>query len=148
LKQSILFFYLLSLLTITLASYQNNPKGEIKVVISNLRNSKGQLCLSLYNAADGFPDNGSKAYHFACAPIQANKSEYTFANLPYGMYAIAIFHDENADKILNTNFLGIPKEGVAVSNNAKGFMGPPRFNDAKFQLNQPQQVLNLKMVYL
>ena len=147
-KKSILLFFLAITLQCLLTSFQNNPRGEIKVVISNLRNSKGQLCLSLFNSADGFPDKGPKAYQIAFAPVQPNKSEYTFTSLPYGHYAIAIFHDENADKILNKNFLGIPKEGVAVSNNAKGFMGPPRYTDAKVQLNQPQLVLNLKMVYL
>ena len=35
---------------------------------------------------------------------------------------------------MDTNFLGIPKEPIGISNNAKGFMGPPKYKDAKFEL--------------
>ena len=37
-----------------------------------------------------------------------------------------LFHDENGNGKMDTGFLGIPTEGVVVSNQAKGFMGPPK----------------------
>ncbi|MNT83012.1 hypothetical protein D3C72_2228260 [compost metagenome] len=43
-----------------------------------------------------------------------------------------VYHDENNNGKLDKNFIGMPKEPVACSNNAKGFMGPPKYEDAKF----------------
>jgi uncharacterized protein (DUF2141 family) len=34
--------------------------------------------------------------------------------------------------LLDTNFLGIPREGVGVSNNKIPSLGPPRWEDATF----------------
>ena len=45
---------------------------------------------------------------------------------------MAAYHDENGNGKLDTNFLGIPSEGVAASNDAKGTMGPPSYEKAKF----------------
>ena len=35
---------------------------------------------------------------------------------------------------MDTNFLGIPKEPIGTSNNATGFMGPPKFKNAKLKV--------------
>ena len=42
--------------------------------------------------------------------------------------------NENGNNKMDSNFLGIPKEDYACSNNAKGFMGPPKWEDAKFEV--------------
>lgn len=52
--------------------------------------------------------------------------------LAYGSYAIQVFHDLDSNGKLKTNFIGIPREPIGTSNNAKGKMGPPKFEDAKF----------------
>ena len=49
---------------------------------------------------------------------------------------------------LDTNFIGIPKEGVGVSNNPKIGMGGPRFNDSVFTLNTKEIELTIAMKYL
>jgi uncharacterized protein (DUF2141 family) len=59
-----------------------------------------------------------------------------FKNLSVGIYAVSIFHDENNSDKLETGFMGIPKEDVACSNNAKGKMGPPKYVDAKFRITK------------
>jgi len=50
-----------------------------------------------------------------------------------GKYAVSVFHDENSNGKLDTNFLGIPREGVGASNNAKGHFGPR--NSARQRFN-------------
>jgi uncharacterized protein (DUF2141 family) len=47
---------------------------------------------------------------------------------------VAVFHDENGNGKLDTNFLGIPREGVGVSNNKLRKLGPPTWEDSKFGL--------------
>ena len=39
-------------------------------------------------------------------------------------------HDENDNKKLDTNLIGIPKEGFGYSKDAMGRFGPPKFDDA------------------
>jgi uncharacterized protein (DUF2141 family) len=46
-----------------------------------------------------------------------------------------MFHDENDNNKMDNNFLGIPIEDYGCSNNAKGFMGPPKWIDAKFEVS-------------
>jgi len=77
----------------------------------------------------------TKALRINHASIANNKCSFTFEGLPHGMYAIACYHDENNNGKIDTNFFGVPKEGTGASNNAKGFMGPPSFSNAKFLLS-------------
>ena len=43
-----------------------------------------------------------------------------------------MFYDANNNGKLDTNFIGIPKEPVALSNNARPKFGPPKYKDAVF----------------
>ncbi len=49
---------------------------------------------------------------------------------------------------MDSNFFGIPKEGVGVSNGARGHMGPPRYKDAKFNFTGNSQSITINLVYL
>lgn len=46
---------------------------------------------------------------------------------------------------MDTNSLGIPIENFGCSNNAKGFMGPPKWKNAKFELSDKDKniIINL-----
>jgi uncharacterized protein (DUF2141 family) len=52
--------------------------------------------------------------------------------VPKGVYGISAYHDENSNKKLDTNFVGMPTEDYCASRNARGTFGPPSFEDAKF----------------
>ena len=60
---------------------------------------------------------------------------------------MACFHDENKNGKLDTGLFGIPTEGTVVSNHAKGFMGPPSFDKAKFSFAGAASQLDLRMGY-
>ncbi|MFT4517814.1 MAG: hypothetical protein ACI9JM_000191 [Halioglobus sp.] len=49
-----------------------------------------------------------------------------------GDYAATIFYDRNGSGKLDTNFIGVPKEPLALSNNAKAKFSPPKYSDAVF----------------
>jgi uncharacterized protein (DUF2141 family) len=123
-------------------------KGNLKVVVNNMKNKTGQIGFFLFNSADAFPNHTEKALLSGFVKITGNSVEYTFTNVTMGTYAIYVFHDEDNDKKLTTNFIGMPKEGVGVSNNAKGHFGPPKYNDAKFDFNKPEQTFVISLTYL
>jgi uncharacterized protein (DUF2141 family) len=65
--------------------------------------------------------------------IQESQARCDFEDIPPGTYALAVIHDENMNGKLDTNWLGIPKEGYGFSNDARASLGAPAFSDASFQ---------------
>jgi uncharacterized protein (DUF2141 family) len=80
-------------------------------------------------------------------PIDKNSSVCAFRPVPAGTYAVACFHDENGNGKLDTGLFGIPKEGVCASNGATGTLGPPSFNDAKFDAAGTPRDVSVRMKY-
>jgi uncharacterized protein (DUF2141 family) len=108
----------------------------IDITVSGMHNDKGTLYLSLYNSEKGFPRDPKTAFRLTHAPIVNGISTFRLIKLQPGTYAIACYHDENGNGKLDANLFGIPSEGTGSSNNATGFLGPPKFRDAKFPLNR------------
>ena len=108
--------------------------GTVNVEISEINAPKGLMSIGLYSDEKGFPDKG-KEYKGKDVEVTDQTVAYTFKDVPFGTYAIAIFHDTNSNSKLDKNFLRIPKEGYAFSNNVFGVLGlPPVFKDASFKL--------------
>jgi uncharacterized protein (DUF2141 family) len=125
------------------------PQGNtIKVEVSGFRSDKGQLMCSLFASADGFPKKDEKAVGHGKATISEKKASCEFAGVGPGTYAVAVFHDENSNGKLDSNFIGMPKEGVGASNDAKGRMGPPKFDAAAFKFNGGELTLKVTLHYL
>ena len=123
-------------------------EGTIKVSVQGLRSSDGQVLLFLYDSKKGFPTKPSKAKRRLEAKIEKKKAGARFTSVPHGMYAVSVVHDEDGDGKVDTYILGIPKEGVGVSNNPKAKAGPPKFDDAKFALDSDRIDLIIKVKYL
>ena len=121
--------------------------GSLTILIQGLRNNDGRVSLTLYNRADGYPMKPKLAFAKRDATIQNKQVRFVFPALPCGTYAVAAYHDENANGKLDTNWIGIPREGTAASNNAKGFMGPPKFRDARFHFKQTPLTVFMKVNY-
>ena|SRR5215467_227053 len=120
----------------------------IHVEIEGLGSDKGQVFCALYSSSNGFPKDGQKAIARAKSSISNKKATCEFSGILSGTYAVSVFHDENSNGKLDTNFLGIPREGVGASNNAKGHLGPPKFDAAAFHLLGGTMNLKIEMNYL
>jgi uncharacterized protein (DUF2141 family) len=123
-------------------------QNGIHVAIAGLHSDKGQVICSLYCSADGFPKDGGKAMAYAKSPIINRHADCSFSGIQPGTYAVSVFHDENSNGRLDTNFLGIPREGVGASNNAKGRFGPPKFHDASVVYAGGDMDLRIEITYL
>lgn len=111
-----------------------------------LRNSDGQVGCLLFTSESGFPKDSHAAAQRKWCPISNSASVCSFDPIRAGTYAVACFHDENKNGKLDTGLFGIPTEGTVASNNAKGFMGPPTFKDARFSF-AGSRTLRLTMNY-
>lgn len=67
------------------------------------------------------------------------KSEFVIRGIAPGEYALMIYFDENDNGILDRNFVGIPTEPIAFSNNYRP-KGPPSFKRARFVIQAGQQL--------
>ena len=134
----------LSLLFIALVGnmFAQETQHEITINITNISNDTGQVIIKLYNSEESYR---KKVFKRKICNISKGKARVIFNNIPSGNYAFAVVHDENKNNKIDFNFLGIPSENVASSNNAAGFMGPPNFEDSKFKVNGKSVVQNIKM---
>ena len=113
---------------------------NLTVSVSGLKSNTGVLKVGLYNSDGTFLKS---AYKGISSEIKENGATVTFVGVPKGEYGISAFQDENNNGKLDKNWVGIPSEDYACSNDAKGFMGPPKYEDAKFSLNRDLKI-NIK----
>ncbi|MGD8912628.1 MAG: DUF2141 domain-containing protein [Candidatus Thiodiazotropha sp.] len=121
--------------------------GSIEVSVEGVRNGNGIVEVALFNSEEGYPDKSQKALQLIRSTIKNGKAVVVFQSIPYGHYAISAMHDEDNDGKMKVNFMGIPKEGTAASNNAKGSFGPPDFKDARFEVSSSKMEISLEMQY-
>ena len=128
---------------------QTTGTANLTVLVTGARNAKGKIRVALFRDSKGFPNDASQAVHTQAADIdpQTLSAQVVFADLPAGVYAVSVFHDENMNEKLDKNFMGVPKEGYGASNNPKKKMGPPNFDETKFQLGVADQSVEIKLMY-
>lgn len=133
--------------TATLLKAEENLHN-ISVEVVNIKNATGIIRASLFSSKKGFPSKPKHAYKITSSSITDNKSYFSFKGIRPGIYSVSVVHDENADGKLNTNWLGIPKEGVGSSNNPKSKFGPPSFKASSFEISDSTVSLKIKLTYI
>ena len=93
----------------------------------------GELVFQVYDAADAFGDLRDPAQEIRL-PAHGDGS-YALTGLVAGEMALLVYYDENGNGILDKNFIGIPREPLAISNNYQP-KGPPTFARASFVLDE------------
>ena len=134
-------------MTLSTLAFGLESEGNIVVNMHNFRNDDGKVHVSLFASKEGFPEKSEKASNTISSKIKDQKSTVTFKNIPFGVYAISIIHDENSNFQMDYSWLHIPKEGYGASNNVTANLGPPKFNDAQFELNSGDISVNIKIQY-
>ena len=120
-------------------------QNSVSIDIPNIKGNKGTLQIAVYNNAASFPKKGGE-YKLMQYKVAEGQSHFVIKDLPNGTYAIAIHHDENSDGKMNTNMLGIPKEGYAFSRNFKPKFSAPVFADCAIKVDSDQK-MTIKMIY-
>lgn len=121
---------------------QDLTNQEIVVRITNIKSNSGKIYVALYDSETSFLE---KSYKAVIGTIENQSCQVVFKDIPEGVYAISLFHDENDNHKMDSNFLGIPKEAYGSSNNASGFMGPPKWKDAQFEIQNNSVTQTIKL---
>lgn len=131
-----------------LAFAQSPSCPGIHVKILNIRNSVGTVDCALFDSPVGFPiDVLLSATNAVVLKIRNTQTRCDFEEVPPGTYALAVIHDENMNGKLDTNWLGIPKEGYGFSNGAKALLHAPSFSAASFQYDGGTLDLTISLHY-
>jgi uncharacterized protein (DUF2141 family) len=113
---------------------QSSSCPGIHVKVLNIRNSTGTVDCAFFDSPDGFPiEVLLEAKNVMVIKVRHTEARCDFEDIPPVTYALAVIHDENMNGKLDTNWLGIPKEGYGFSNDVKGLLGAPSFSAASFQ---------------
>ncbi len=121
----------------------------LEVKFDGLRDSQGQVCLSLFSGPTKFPSDSSPDLLLKrCAPVSNRSAVIVLNDLKPGEYAITAFHDANSDSKLNKGSFGIPEEGFGFSNNPQIGFSAPSFNETKFKVSNAPSTVQIKFRYM
>lgn len=131
--------YLTLLFTGVIIQAQNT----VEVNITDFSNNDGKVMIAIYDSEANFLGKGLISKK---SEITNKQAKFTFSNLPDGTYAVSCVHDEDDNGKMNMMMGMIPSEDYGTSNNAPAYFGPPKWNDAKFEVSNGEIVeLNIKL---
>lgn len=134
---------LLAFLLLVSFGSKGQSTGIISVNIEEIQHEKGTMRVALFTENDKFLEIPSYNQDI---PVNGQKSiQVKFEGIPYGTYAISIYHDLDDNGELDTNFFGIPKEPVGFSSEHKPTMSAPKFDKAKFVLDKSAHTETVKL---
>ncbi|BCE03053.1 DUF2141 domain-containing protein [Marinicellulosiphila megalodicopiae] len=127
---------LIILLTITLlASFGALAQDNVTITIDikGATYQEGQIMCALFDNDDSFLKD---AVREMTVQIDENNQAFcVFDGLPKGEYAATAIYDLDSNGEMKTNFIGLPKEPVGLSNKHRPRFGPPKFKKAKQQVD-------------
>jgi uncharacterized protein (DUF2141 family) len=120
-------------IAIFVAGLVSAQKVTLQVAMTGFKNNQGVVKVGLYNSEKSFLKTEFKKLQ---AVIKNKEAIVIFEGLEKGEYAVSIYQDENLNGTMDSNFMGIPTEDYMASNNTKGYMGPPKYSNAKFLIKE------------
>lgn len=124
----------LSLFPSNIKDVISGSRAEFNLTIENIPKVEGEIRIAIFDSEEAYNSKENPVYAIVL-PVESKTISWSETGLPYGNYAIAVYHDKNENGELDTNFLGIPKEAYGFSNDARGKFGPASWKDAKFEVN-------------
>ena len=130
-----LFFMILISAAVDVGQAKANTSNLV-IHITGFETSTGVAKVAIINSKKNFDEETPfKGFDFEIINNEVLKT----ITLPFGEYAIKVYHDENANNELDTRIFGIPIERYGFSNNARGAFGPPEYEAVVFNLNSPEK---------
>jgi uncharacterized protein (DUF2141 family) len=132
----IFFLIILASIFLSLSSVTAQTTGTITVLMRGMKNDAGVMRVALFSEHNVFPSD--KPDFGGMAHIHKSEAMTEFHNVPFGHYAVSVFHDENANSKLDLGIFG-PLERYGFSNGARGLLGVPSFDKAKAYFHEARK---------
>lgn len=121
--------------------------NSVLIQVQGVRSSKGTLVAVLYG--DKPSEFLKKGARVARERVPARPGSVTLcleAPRP-GVYAVAVYHDENDNRRFDRSWTGLPSEGFGVSNNPRPFLRAPTHSESAFEVGSGHSVTKIDLRY-
>ena len=129
------------------AKYAAAQTTSIQVEVSGIKDQKGTVYIGFYKAGTAFPAAGKQSFRTSAKPDGKDKLTINIPDVEPGDYALAIYQDINNNGKLDKNFIGIPKEPYAFSNNFHPKMSAPKFEDCKITVSASSREFAVSLIH-
>lgn len=136
-----MLFYFVSFLYLFVLTDSNTSKGQLYLNIQNIQEEKGIIWVGIYDSEDHFMIK-EQAIVLGISP---SKTRVQIPDLPFGNYAIALFHDLNHNGDLDFNLIGIPAEPFGFSKRPNSKWRVPKFDEVKFNFDKNGQEITIPL---
>jgi uncharacterized protein (DUF2141 family) len=137
-------YFLIGLCVVCSCELYAQSLSTLTLNVIGVKNSNGSIRAALFQNDKDFLKNPS---YGEIVKASSDTVIIVFKEIPFGDYGISVIHDENNNGVLDTNFVGIPKEGFGFGNDALGTFGPPSFDKAKISIRHTDVTHTLRMRY-
>lgn len=133
---------------VTACAAADAPAGpRLHVTVTGARRVAGNVTITVYGPK---PERFLASHAYLArqrVPLRTTSAEACFALAAPGIYAIAVYHDENDDHDFNRNLLGLPAEGYGFSNDAPTAIGLPSFDSVRFTVPPGESRMTIRLRY-
>lgn len=121
----------------------DDPKTTtLTVTIQNVQSKTGTIRISLMKSCKNFPSCNPESTAIIDAKTSSVQKAFT---VEPGEYAVAVYHDVNANGELDKRIFGIPKEPYGFSNNFRPRVSAPTFSDCMISVGAAGKAISIKI---
>ncbi|OJW35272.1 MAG: hypothetical protein BGO54_03795 [Sphingobacteriales bacterium 46-32] len=143
--RSVFFSALFSFILLCSYSFSYGQGSMQTVVLSGLGKKQGTLYIAWYNTEVNFKKQSTPVFTRSLAVDEQEQVSVVFENIPAGRYAIAVLLDQDGNKKMSTNLLGIPREKYGFSNNVYPAFRAANWKEASFELKNTDGEIRIRM---
>ncbi|MCB9195311.1 MAG: DUF2141 domain-containing protein [Flavobacteriales bacterium] len=127
---------------------QNTEKIPVEINVENIKTNEGNIIVSIFKSEESF-NNETPDFEQSFSKSNFKTGIFkTTIHLSPGTYGIAILDDENRDRKMNYNLIGIPNEGYGFSDYEHTGFSKPKFSNFSFKLFNGKKILKaIKLRY-
>mgnify|MGYP003575126124 CR=1 FL=1 len=117
------------------------------VNVENIRSSNGLVAVTVYadDSSRFLARRGS--LYVGRVPARAPSTRVCIHLPSTGVYAIAVYHDEDGNRRINRSGLGMPQEGFGFSNNPRTLFSVPSFRSVRVNIPRTNMVTTVRLRY-
>jgi uncharacterized protein (DUF2141 family) len=121
--------------------------GTVVVHVHGVRSDKGMLVAVLYgDNQDDFLKKGRRLARER-APARPGSVTLCLGAPRPGVYAVAVYHDENGNRRIDRSWTSLPTEGFGLSNNPRPVLRAPTHAESAFEVGTGPTVVNIELRY-
>lgn len=110
----------------------SGEEARLQITVRGVRSAKGAITIMLYDDRDEVFLKKAGRIARIRAPAQKGVVNACLAVPRPGSYAVSLYHDEDANRKLTKNWVGMPTEGYGFSRDAAVSYRLPQLDEAVF----------------